>query len=369
MTSNLKKRILVFNWWDIKNPKAGGAEVHLNEIFSRLSKDGFEVTLLCSNFSRAKKEENINGIKVIRKGPFWLINIISILYYLKNHRKFDMVIDYTNKIPYLTPLYVRRKKSLAIAHHVFGKIWEKELGFWGKFFEFLEKMVYKLYRKKNFITVSKSTRDELMEIGVRPEKIKIIYSGLSCPVKSGPKSENPLIIYLGRLKKYKRIDWILEAAPKIIDSFPEARFVIIGTGDDEQRLKTLAQKLRLNSFFTFTGFIPENPKLTYLRKAWLHIQPSIKEGWGFTVIEAAACGTPTIATDAPGLRETVVNNKTGWLFKENSQHNLEKIIIEALSDYKKRNVLGENAKVYARKFSWDKAALEFEEQINNILFD
>jgi len=363
------KRILILNWWDPKNPQAGGAEVHLNEIFSRLVKKGYKITLLCSKYARAKNEENINGIRVIRKGPFWLINITSIFYYLRHHHQFDMVIDYTNKIPYLTPLYVRRKKCLAVAHHVFGKIWEKELGFWGKIFEFLEKMVYKLYRKRNFVAVSKSTKDELIEIGVRPEKIKIIYSGLSCPVKSGPKSENPLIIYLGRLKKYKRIDWILEAAPKIIDSFPEARFVIIGTGDDEQRLKTLAQKLRLNSFFTFTGFIPENPKLTYLKKAWLHIQPSIKEGWGFTVIEAAACGTPTIATDAPGLREVVLNNKTGWLFREKSQRALEKLIIEALTNNQKRNALGNQAKVHARKFSWDKAAFEFEEQINNILFD
>jgi len=363
----MKKRILIFNWWDIKNPKAGGAEVHLNEIFSRLARDGFEITLLCSKFPGAKKEENINGIKVVRKGPFWLINIISIFYYLKNHRKFDMVVDYTNKIPYLTPLYVRRKKCLAIAHHVFGKIWEKELGSWGKFFEFLEKLVYKLYRKRNFVAVSKSTKDELIEIGVRSEKITIIYSGLSCPVKSGPKSKNPLIIYLGRLKKYKRIDWILRIAPKIIGSFPEARFVIIGSGSDEERLKKMAKNLRLGEYLSFTGFVSENQKLNLLRRAWVHIQPSIKEGWGFTVIEAAASGTPTIATDAPGLREVVLDNKTGWLFEAENFNHFEQLLFQALNNARRRKFASKAAIKFARKFNWAMAANQFKKEIDNII--
>lgn len=355
-----KKRILIFNWWDIKNPKAGGAEVHLNEIFSRLAQEGYKVTLLCSSFPGAKKEETINGVTVIRKCPFWLINIVSIFYYLKNHRKYDMVIDYTNKIPYLTPLYVRKKKCLAIAHHVFGKIWEEELGFWGRFFEFLERIVYKLYRKRNFIAVSKSTRDELVEIGARPEKIKIIYSGLSCPIQSGVKSKTPLIVYLGRLKKYKRIDWILKVAPKIIDSVPEARFLIIGSGSDEERLKKMAKELKLDNYLSFTGFISEKQKLQYLRKAWLHIQPSIKEGWGFTVIEAAACGTPTIATDAPGLKEVVLNGRTGWLFEKDNPNQFQKLLINIISDSQKRLKAGRLALEFVKKFSWQNTDYQFE---------
>jgi len=362
-----KKRILVFNWWDIKNPLAGGAEVHLNEVFSRLAKNGFDITLLCSKYPGAQNRENINGIHVIRKGPFWLINIISIFHYFKNHRKYDLVIDYTNKIPYLTPLYVRKKNNLAIAHHVFGKIWEKELGFWGRFFELLERMVYKLYRKRNFVAVSKSTKDELAEIGIRPEKIEIIYSGLSCPVKSGPKSRDPLIIYLGRLKKYKRIDWILEVAPKIIGIFPKARFVIIGTGNDEKRLKKLAQRLKLNSFLSFAGFISENQKLNYLRKTWLHVQPSIKEGWGFTVIEAAACGTPTIATNAPGLREVVLNNKTGWLFEAENFNHFEQLLFRMLNNVRRRKFASKAAIKFARKFNWAKTANQFKKEIDNII--
>ena len=361
------KNILVLNWWDPKNPKAGGAEVHLNEIFSRLAKKGYKITLLCSKYAGAKSFENINGIRVIRKGPFWLINITSIFYYLRHHHQFDMVIDYTNKIPYLTPLYVRREKRLAVAHHVFGEIWDYEWPVLGGLFKGLERFLYSLYKNTRIIAVSQSTKEELIDIGLPARNIKVIYNGISVPAKTGLKSQNPLIVFLGRLKKYKRIELILEIMPELIKIYPKIKLIIMGQGSDAKRLKKIVARRKIQSYVKFLGFVSESRKLAILKKAWLHIQPSIKEGWGFTVLEAAACGTPTIATDAPGLREVVLNNKTGWLFRE--KRALEKLIIEALTNNQKRKALANQAKVHARKFSWDKAAFEFEEQINNILFD
>ena len=359
------KQILVLNWWDIKNPKAGGAEVHLNEIFSRLSQKGFSVTLICANFKTSKKIEEINGIEVRRLGPWWLINTISFFWYLKNKKNYDIVIDYTNKIPYLTPLYVRNKPLIAIAHHVFGEIWLKEWGFIGRCFRFFERLLYRIYKKTPIIAVSESTKEELIEIGLPSKNIQVIYNGISAPMKKGIKSRKPLIVYLGRLKKYKRIDWLLAVMPELIKTFPDIQLLIMGRGSDSKRLKKITTIRKIQTYVKFLGFVGETEKLAILRKAWLNIQPSIKEGWGFTVLEAAASGTPSLAANAPGLKETLVAGKTGWFFRD--QKELLKLISKIINDPKSRDKAGKEAIKFAKNFDWSKTAQLFEDEILNII--
>lgn len=360
------KKILILNWWDLKNPKAGGAEVHLNEIFSRLIKKDYKITLVCSNFLNSKRQELINGIRVIRIAPWWLINLASLFWFLKNKDKFDLVIDYTNKIPYLTPLYIKKKPIIGIAHHVFGEIWLKEWGLVGKIFRYFERLSHRVYRETPIIAVSQSTKEELINIGFPAKNIQVIYNGISAPLKTGGKSRSPLIVYLGRLKKYKRIDLILEAMPEIIKIYPGIQLIIMGSGSDERRLKKITTKNKIQSHVKFLGFVSESLKWAILRKAWLNIQPSIKEGWGFSVLEAAACGTPSIVAFSPGLKETVIQNKTGWLFERENSRTLKKTLLQILEDNQKRMIASKFAFNFAHQFNWSKSAQEFRRLIDKV---
>lgn len=357
-----KKRILVLNWWDIRNPKAGGAEVHLNEIFSRLAKKGFQITLLCSKFSGGLSQENFNGINIIRRGPFWLINFYSFFWYLKNKDRFDIVIDYTNKIPYLTPLYVKDKPIIAIAHHVFGEIWTYEWGIIGSIFSKIEKVLYKKYQNCRIVSVSESTKGELIKIGINRNNISVIYNGISSNYHPTAKAMKPLGIYLGRLKKYKRIELILRALSKIDLDY---NFYIIGIGNDSKRLKRISQAYDLEDRVKFKGFVSEDSKIKYLGQAWFLVQPSIKEGWGFTVLEAARCGTPSIVANVSGLKETIIKNLSGWYFDNETQ--LQSRIKHQFLNKKNCQNFGKGARSFSRQFQWTKALKLFHSELDKLI--
>lgn len=358
----MKKRILILNWWDIKNPKAGGAEVHLDEVFSRLNKKRFDVTLLCSKFQNSKPCEKINGIKVFRKGSIYTINIISFFWYLVHKNEFDMVIDYTNKIPYLTCFYTR-KKTIAIAHHVFGEIWDYESPIFGSLFKKIERFLYRLYKNTKIIAVSESTKNELIDIGIKKQNITIIRNGVNNYQYKGTKNKTPLGIYVGRIKKYKRIHLIINAIENIKDNIKNLKVIIVGRGGDLSRLKKIVNKKNLNKYIKFTGFVDEKTKIQLLGQAWFNVQPSIKEGWGFTVMEAAVCGTPSVATNVPGLRESVLSGKTGWLFEKNDIDGLKNLLVELFTNQKKREKAAKEALKFAKNFSWDKTTKELEKEI------
>ena len=360
----MPKRILVFNWWDIKNPKAGGAEVHLNEIFSRLAKK-HDITLVCSNFPKAKKSEIINKIKIKRIAPWWLINLSSFFWYFKHKNDFDIVIDYTNKIPYLTPLYVK-KPMIVLVLHLFGDIWQKELGWPGYILTKIEKCLFLIYKKRWMIALSESTKEELVNIGIDQGKIEVINPGVNHGPLEYKKANFPLVIYVGRLKKYKRIDLILKVLPEVVKLVPKLCFVIIGEGSDRKRLQKIIKDKKLTSWVRILGFISKKEKNKWFQRTWINLQPSIKEGWGLTVIEAASYKTPTIASSVPGLKEVVWDKKTGWLFGENDIEHLETLLIEVLINKAKREKAAAASFKFAQKFSWDKTAKEFEEIIDKI---
>jgi len=363
----MKKRILILNWWDIKNPLAGGAEVYLDEVFSRLAKKNYEITLLCCRYPGGQREETVHGVKIIRISSAKLINLTSFFWYLKHRKKFDIVIDFTNKILYLTPFYLWSKPHIGIALDVFDKILVEEFGILGYFLAFLERTLFIFYRKVNFVSISVSTKQDLIKISIPSNKIKVIYPGMSFDLISKiSQSKEPLIVYLGRLKKYKRVDVLLRVFQNIAKLIKKTRLVIIGTGEEEINLKKFTQRLGLGKSVSFLGYVNEKEKADWLKKAWVMVQPSIKEGWGLTVIEAGVQKTPTVAANVPGLRETVIDNKTGWLFDENDLKGFKEKLIRALSNQKEREKFGQNAFEFAKKFSWEKNARELRAEIDRV---
>ncbi len=366
-------KILVINWQDIKNPLGGGAEVHLHEIFSRIARLGHDVTLFCSSFPDAPSEETIDGIKVIRQGGRETFNFRVPLAYRTRfrHERFDVVIDDLNKIPFFTPLYVRRP-LVAIAHHLFDRSIFLEANFLvASYVYWMERLALWIYRRANipFMVVSPSTQEEFLKRGYDIRSLPIIYNCVdhSQYTAGGSKHPQPLIGYFGRLKKYKSVDHLLHAIPLVQKSIPEIQAVIIGEGDDRPRLEALSKELGLEKCVKFTGFVSKDEKVKLLQQMWVKVTPSSKEGWGLTVLEANACGTPVIASNVPGLRDAIKDNETGLLYEYGNVEELGSKLLEVLQNNELRYHLASSALQFSKQFDWDvvaeKTIQELEERI------
>lgn len=361
--------ILIFNWRDITHPYAGGAEVYLHEMARRWVKRGHIVGWLCAGYNNARKQETIDGIRIMRTGGEFGVYLFAALHYLLRLRsKYDVVIDAENGIPFFTPLYVSVPKLLLI-HHIHREVFFKELRFplsWVAYF--LEsKLMPLMYRKIRCVTVSKSSKDQIKELRLGGDQIAIIHNGVdSTKYVPGRKSPHPLIVYIGRLRGYKSIDVLIYAMREITKRVPEVELVIGGSGPKQEAWERLTKKLELDQKVKFYGYVAEREKIEIFQKAWVFVNPSFIEGWGVTSIEASACGTPVIASNVPGLRDSVQDGKTGFLFEYGNVDRLVGKLVEILKDEALRTKLGKNGLNWARNFSWDKSADEGLEVLGKI---
>lgn len=357
-----KKRILVLNWRDTKHQEAGGAEVYVHELAKRWIDAGHRVTLFCGSDGNSSRYEYHNGMEIIRRGGFYFVYIWAFFYYLVKFRgKYDVVIDCQNGIPFFTPLYVR-EPVYCVMHHVHQDIFAQYLPApLAAFASFLEaKFMPWAYKNVQFIAVSNSTKQEMLELGITGAGIEIVHNGVDISkLHPGKKTTDPVILYLGRLKAYKSIHHLIEAFQRVLESVPNARLVIAGTGEEESRLKKIATGLHLSSKIVFLGKVNEKKKLQLLQSAWVFVNPSMKEGWGITTIEANACGTPVVASDVPGLRESVNNPDTGYLVQYGDIHEMADRIIAILSDQQLRAEMHTKSRRWARGFSWQNSARKF----------
>ena len=364
-------KILAQNWRDIKNSEAGGAEIHLHEILKRFVNKGHEVVLISSKYRGCKNYENVDGIKIIRIGNKYLFNFIFFWYFIKfRNEDYNIVIDDVSKIPLCMPFYVKKKPVIAIVHHIHGKTLFRELPLFMALYVYLmERILIPIFYKKSImITVSESTKNELIKFGIPPKNIHVIYNGIDNRFSLGNKSNAPHVLYFGRVKKYKRLNYLIKAFKYIKEKIPEAQLVIAGKGDNYKELIELSKELGIFDSINFVGEVSEEEKVKLLQKAWVFVTPSEKEGWGITVIEANACGTPCIAYDVPGLRDSIINGKTGILVKEDGNIKaLAEAIVKILLDEELREKLSKNAIEWAKRFSWDRSAEEFEKVIKNVI--
>ena len=239
-------KILAINWQDIKNPFGGGAEVHFHEIFKRIAKKGHSVDLFCCSHPDLPDEEIIDGIRVVRKGKRSVFNFIVPVYIKKlfDINSYNIIIDDINKIPFYTPFYVK-KPILAIVHHLFKKSIFQQTNFLAaSYVYFSELLIGRVYKKIPFTVVSRSTKEELIREGIPEKNIKIIYNCVDHKIYNpgDGKKENNLIGYLGRIKKYKRIDILINAMLIVKKSVPEVKLLILGGGDYLPVLKKMVKE-------------------------------------------------------------------------------------------------------------------------------
>jgi len=353
--------ILVLNWQDWTNPLSGGAEIHLKEIFSRIASMGHNVTLITSRHTHSKQQETLEGINIVRIGSRSTFNYRLFYYYCTRLRKlnFDIVVDDVNKIPFFTPLFVRRP-TVAITHHFFGKTIFDEVGYLAGIYVLLGELLFKyIYKHTTILTVSESTKKELSSWGFKPENCKLAHNAINHSMlypDHSARSQQPAIGYVGRLKRYKKIEHLLYAFQKLLITYPSLTLFIIGKGDNEKSLRVLAHKLGIYDSTKFIGFISENNKRQMLQSLWVIVNPSAKEGWGITNIEANGCGTPTIVANSPGLRDSVREGISGLMYTYGNVSDLTSKISTVLSSALLRDRLGKGGVAFASEFTWDNTA-------------
>jgi len=368
--------MVLFNWRSVLSTNAGGAEIHLYEIFNRIA-DENQICLVasCNNGQTTSRELRIGKLHVAHVTSHeFLYPLFSMKFLPKFLRgKFDVIVEDISKVPIVWPLLVSKLLSIpfvVIIHHVHGKTLFEELP------SILARVVYvyelamlKLYAlcEPYVVTVSESTKCELRTIGFEEGKIWIVYNAAAqSPIAtSDVKSLDPLIAYVGRVKKYKRLDHLLKAVKEV----PNAKLIIAGKGDSDvyDSLQRLAAELQISSRVQLVGEVSEEEKRSILQKAWVYVATSMKEGFGISVLEAQSFGVPVIAYDVPGLNESVKDLRSGILVRDGDIGGLAKAITLLVNDHVLREKLSRGARCYAGSFSWDKSAYQFSLLLNQIV--
>jgi glycosyltransferase involved in cell wall biosynthesis len=364
-------RVLIFNWRDVAHPWAGGAEAYLHEIGRGMVARGIEVGWVSQRFSGARRVEMIDGIRIHRVGGrITLYPLAALAYMLRLRKRYDVIIDGSNGIPFFTPLFSRRPKVMLV-HHVHQEVFRKELPGYSRWLAlWLEGwLVPRVYRRTSVVAVSTSTRDGLVGIGFRPERIAIVHNGVAPPRPSvtSTRSRSPSILCMGRLKPQKSIDVLLRALPRILEEAPDTRLHIVGQGSDRTRLERLAWSLGLAHQARFHGYLPGRDRDELASRAWVAVCPSAFEGWGLVCVEASARGLPVVAANVPGLRDAVRDGVTGVLVPHGDSEALARTLIDLFADPERRRRMGEAGREWAAQHTWERSTDEFIAQLTEQL--
>ena len=358
-----KMKILILSWRCLKNPASGGSELYFHEMAKRWVKWGHEVVWFSPAFPGCLKEEVHDGIKIIRRGGRFSVYLRAFLSYLKELDKdFDVVIDVENGIPFFSPLYIRNGKVVLHIHHIHKEVWFKEFKFPLSQIGYLLEMKFMplVYKNKKVITISESSVEEIIKEGMTKFKLAVVNPGIEFyKTRRFAKNKKPAILFLNRIKKYKGIGILLKAVNELKKrKSKDIEFWIAGSGDYLEEMKTYAKDRGLKNV-KFFGRISENKKAELMQRAWLFANPSFKEGWGIVNIEANYFGTPVIGSNVGGIRDSVIDGKTGVLFEYGNYKELADKISSLVKDKKKLSIMQKNGKKWSKKFSWDTKAKEY----------
>ena len=365
--------ILLLNWQDRENPRSGGAEIHLHEIFGRLAARGHKVRAVVSGWPGARPSADVEGIAVTRVGGRYSYALRARRAARRALRSVhaDLIVEDINKFPLYTPSWTR-KPVVVLVPHLFGTTAFKELPphlagtVWAA-----ERLVPRVYERCRFQAISESTKRDLSGRGVPDGNIAVIHPGidrdLHCPGAADARDRDPTLLYVGRLQRYKGIETLFDAFARLRAEIPRLRLAIAGRGDHARRLEATAAESGAGDGVRFLGPISDQEKVAWLRRAWVVVYPSPKEGWGLVAIEAAACGTPVVASDSPGLRESVAAGRSGLLARHGDAASWTRQLRVLLENPAERERLGRGGIKHAARFSWERAADETEAHLYETL--
>ncbi len=363
------RRILVFNWRDMRHSFAGGAEVYIESMARRWAAEGNKVTIFSGNDSFSPRSEIKDGVEIIRRGGFYLVYLWAFLYYIFRFRgKYDVIIDCQNGIPFFTPLYAK-EPVYCLIHHIHQEVFRTSLSKpLALLASFLEKDLMPIvYKNTPVITVSESSKQQILGLGMGTAGVWVINPGIELSVlRVGEETHYPTILYLGRLKAYKSIDILIRAFKIVALKNPEAVLVVAGSGEEDSKLKKLVRNMGFSGEqIVFIGKISDEEKIKLLQKSWMVVNPSMMEGWSIVTIEANACGTPVVASDVPGLRDSVKDSVTGYLAAYGDAELFAEYIMKLIRSRTLRGKMSAAARRWAENFDWKESSDNFFAIISN----
>lgn len=369
-----RPRILYLTWRDLDHPEAGGAEVFAERTAEELARQGCDVVVFAGGFAGAERETRRNGYLIVRRGRRYSVYLRAMLFMMRNRKRFDAIVDVQNGVPFWAPLFFRGP-VFNLTHHVHREQWSsffiEPVARLGWFLE--SKVAPFVYRNSRYVTVSEATRTELEGLGISRARIALVYSGNDLPADFDSfaqiaRSDAPSLITVGRLVPHKRVELSIAALQRFRFSIPNLELRVVGDGHWLDELKEYARQLNVEDRVHFHGFVEDSEKHELLARSWAMAMPSMKEGWGLTIVEAGAHRTPAIAfRDAGGTQESIQDHETGLLAEDTES--FYDAIYRIITDEDFRLKLGENARTFALSFDWRRSGQQLHQLILDALTD
>ena len=355
------KHVAFLSWRDTRNPEGGGAERYLETMAAGLVARGVQVTIFCAAYPGAPPDETVDGVRFVRRGSKLSVYAQGIRALRRGDLgRPDVVVDVQNGLPFFTRPFTRRP-VVVLVHHVHREQWPVVYpGLTGRIGWWIEhRLAPWLYRREQYVAVSRATRDELRLLGVTGPRIAVVHNGTDPYVAVTPgKAAHPMVAVVGRLVPHKQVEHAVDAAIELRERWPDLRLHVVGSGWWEGRLHEYVVEKGAEDLVVFEGHVDEERKHEIYEQSWLLALPSIKEGWGLVVGEAGLHRTPTVAyRSAGGTRESVADGRSGHLVE--SKAGFTDTIAMLLEDPAQRRRLGDGALEMSHAFSWGHAQRSF----------
>jgi glycosyltransferase involved in cell wall biosynthesis len=351
-------RIDVVAWRDFDDPEAGGSELHAHRVVSAWAAAGLDITMATSSVPDARRVIRRDGYRVVRRSGRYSVFPRTLLSGLAGTiGGGDGLVEIWNGMPFLSPLWSRSPRVVFL-HHVHAEMWKMVLpnGLAQLGHAIEHRMAPPIYRRSQIVTLSTSSKNEIVErLHIPAEQVTVSPPGVE-PAFSpgGERSEVPLIVAVGRLVPVKRFELLIEALVRLKPRHPELRAVIVGEGYERARLEALVTRHGAGDWISLPGYVSDEALIALYRRAWVVASTSLREGWGMTVTEAGACGTPSVVSRISGHEDAVVHGRSGLLVDD--QDEMVGALDATLADEVARKRLGIGAQEHAEQFTWDATA-------------
>jgi len=348
---------------DPLNPKAGGAERTIYEVCTRLAKKGHKITLLTGGWKGCRAREDLDGIAIFRYGKNLGPHLALPIFLLKN--KYDIIVnDLGHAVPWVLSTFMS-KHNIVFFRHLHARSLPGQVNpLLAKIITSVEKCYFLIYRRTPFVTESSTSNADLKNLGINEELINIIPPGVNRDLfHPMEKSTFPTMVYFGGMRRYKRPEESVYLLKNLIGRLEGLKLIIVGTGPQLVSVENLVKDMKLQDYVTFTGRLDERELSKVVATSWLNIHASVTEGWGLSIIEASAAGTPTVAYNVPGVVDTVENGINGIRVKDGDRYALARSALEILNNPQK---WWSSSIEVAKKYSWDKTAEMWDKLIHKI---
>lgn len=363
-------RTIFLVWRDTQHPDGGGSELYVERMASWLAANGHDVTIVCATHARAPRDEIRDGVTFRRRGGRLTVYAHGLAFLLtRAGRSADVVVDVQNGIPFFSAV-VRRRPVFVLVHHVHREQWQIIYPGWrGRIGWWLEAGIApRVYRRRPYLTVSDATAGDLARLGVDLGRIGVVRNGIDLPrpTSDEPRSPTPSLCVLSRLVPHKQIEHALQATARLRSRFPDIRLDVLGDGWWRPNLEAHARQLAISDIVNFHGHVDNDRRDAVLKRAWVLLAPSVKEGWGIAIIEAAAHGVPAIAyRSGGGVRESILDRETGLL--ADGFDDLMRSTAQLLADDQLRARMSAAARSRAAEFDWPSSAAKLKELLEGQL--